>query len=199
MTSSPNDSAQVDSHAGPNWTTSAAFISGRRDSRGASRAPIRTAARGRRPGFERVWPHGVPVYVKALADTGALLAYLDAADKWHERCRSAFGELWLPLTTSTAVLTELFHLVGDSPREMDVTWKFVRSGALTIAPISDRDLPDIETLMRKYRDRPMDYADATLVHLAQRESLSTAFTIDHDDFETYRIGGRKRFRILPAR
>jgi len=45
----------------------------------------------------------------------------------------------------------------------------------------------------------MDFADATLVHIAERESFSTIFTIDHDDFETYRIGGRKRFRILPAR
>ena len=53
--------------------------------------------------------------------------------------------------------------------------------------------------MRKYHDRPMDYADATLVHLAQRESLSTVFTIDHDDFETYRVSGRKRLRILPSR
>lgn len=139
------------------------------------------------------------MFVKALADTGALLAYLDAADRWHERCRSAFGQFRLPLTTSTAVLTELFHLVGDSPRELDITWKFVRSGALTVASLSDRDLPDIEALMRKYHDRPMDYADATLVHLAQRESLSTVFTVDHDDFETYRVGGRKRLRILPSR
>jgi predicted nucleic acid-binding protein len=138
------------------------------------------------------------VHVRALADTGALLAYLDAADRWHERCRSAFAQCRLPLTTSMAVLTELFHLVGDSPRELDFTWKFVRSGALTVASLSDRDLPDIEALMRKYHDRPMDYADATLVHLAQRESLSTVFTVDHDDFETYRVGGRKRLRILPS-
>jgi predicted nucleic acid-binding protein len=53
--------------------------------------------------------------------------------------------------------------------------------------------------MRKHHDRPMDYADATLVHLARRESLSTVFTIDHDDFETYRVAGRKRLRILPAK
>lgn len=139
------------------------------------------------------------VYVRALADTGALLAYLDVADRWHDRCRSTFTHLRLPLTTSTAVLTELFHLVGDSPREVDITWKFVRSGALTVAPIGDPHFPDIEALMRKYHDRPMDFADATLVHLAERESISTVFTIDHDDFETYRVGGRKRLRILPAR
>jgi predicted nucleic acid-binding protein len=45
----------------------------------------------------------------------------------------------------------------------------------------------------------MDLADATLVHLARRESLSTVFTVDHDDFETYRIGGRKKFSIVPER
>jgi predicted nucleic acid-binding protein len=44
----------------------------------------------------------------------------------------------------------------------------------------------------------MDFADATLVHLARRESLSTIFTVDHADFETYRIEGRRRFRVLPA-
>ncbi len=139
------------------------------------------------------------MHVRALADTGAVLALLDSSDPWHERCRDAFAQLRLPLSTSCAVLAELFHLVGDNRKDVDLTWAFIRSGAITVLPISDRDLPDIEALMRKYHDRPMDFADATLVHLAQREVLSTVFTIDHDDFETYRVGGRKRLRILPSR
>ncbi len=52
--------------------------------------------------------------------------------------------------------------------------------------------------MSKYADRPMDFADATLVHLARRESLTTVFTIDGADFSTYRIDRRKRFRIVPG-
>jgi predicted nucleic acid-binding protein len=139
------------------------------------------------------------VLVRALADTGALLAYLDRSDRWHERCREAFGQLRLPLVTTAAVLTELFHLVGDDRREKEAAWGFVRSGALSLAPILDSDLPAIEGLMRRYHDRPMDIADATLVHVAERESLSAVFTIDHDDFETYRIKGRKRFWVLPTR
>lgn len=136
---------------------------------------------------------------RALADTGALLAYLDRRDRWHERCRETFPAFHLPLVTSTAVLTELFHLLGDNARDVDAGWRLVRSGALTVATLGDADLPDLEALVRRYRDRPMDLADATLVHLAQRESLLTVFTIDHDDFETYRVGGRRRFRILPPR
>lgn len=139
------------------------------------------------------------MHVKALADTGALLAFLDRTDRWHQPCQAAFAELRLPLATSAAVWTELLHLIGDNPREQDTAWKFIRSGALTVLSIADADLADVDALMRKYRDRPMDFADATLVHLAQRESIFSVFTIDHDDFETYRIGARRRFRILPSR
>jgi hypothetical protein len=70
---------------------------------------------------------------------------------------------------------------------------------VTLGPITDDDLSALNILMLKYRDRPMDFADATLVHLAQRESVSLIFTIDHDDFETYRIEGRRKFRIVPSR
>jgi predicted nucleic acid-binding protein len=139
------------------------------------------------------------VGASALIDTGALLALLDRDDAWHERCRQAFEKIRLPLLTSTAVLTELFHLVGDSTREVAAAWKLVRSGALVLGTITDRDLAALEALMIRYRDRPMDFADATLVHLAARESLTTILTVDNDDFETYRITGRRRFRVLPGR
>jgi len=139
------------------------------------------------------------VLASALIDTGAILALLDRDDRWHHACVSAFASLRLPLLTSAAVLAELFHLVGDQRRDVAAAWKFLRSGAVTVAPIDDADLAALDTLMARYHDRPMDFADATLVHVARRESLSTIFTIDHDDFETYRIEGRRRFRILPDR
>lgn len=135
--------------------------------------------------------------VNVLADTGALLAYLDRRDAWHDRCRIALKNLRLPLATSSAVLAELFHLVGDSPRELQQAIAFTRSGALTLLPIGDADLPPILDLMEKYRDRPMDYADATLVHLAHREAISAVFTVDRADFETYRVGGRRKLRVVP--
>ena len=135
----------------------------------------------------------------ALVDTGELLALLDRDDRWHPACVAAFGALRLPLATTAAVLAELFHLVGDNRREVAAAWTLLRSGAITVASIDDADLPALDALMARYHDRPMDFADATLVHLARRESLATVFTIDHDDFETYRIDGRKRFRIVPDR
>jgi predicted nucleic acid-binding protein len=134
----------------------------------------------------------------ALIDTGAMLALLDGRDRWHRVCVDAFQQLRLPLMTSEAVLTELFHLAGDSRHEMEAAWRLVRSGAIVLAAIENSGLPQIHALMSRYADRPMDFADATLVYLAKREALSTILTVDHADFETYRIEGRRRFRVLPA-
>jgi predicted nucleic acid-binding protein len=81
---------------------------------------------------------------------------------------------------------------------MEAAWRFVRSGAIVLAAVEDWELPQMQALMSRYSDRPMDFADATLVYLAKREGLSTIFTVDHADFDAYRIGGRRRFRVLPA-
>jgi predicted nucleic acid-binding protein len=134
----------------------------------------------------------------ALIDTGAILALLDRSDGWHRLCVEVFRQLRLPLMTSEAVLTELFHLVGDSRHEMEAAWQLVNSGAIVLATIDNPELDAVRALMTRYSDRPMDFADATLVHLAKREQLTTIFTVDHADFETYRIDGRRRFRILPS-
>jgi uncharacterized protein len=134
-----------------------------------------------------------------LIDTGAILAIVDADDRWHALCLEALLTVRIPLLTTEAVLTEAFHLTGKSTHRVDRMWAFVRSGALTVCPIDDSELMGLQGLMVQYADRPMDFADATLVHVAGREGLSTILTIDHDDFETYRLPGRKKFTILPRR
>jgi predicted nucleic acid-binding protein len=88
---------------------------------------------------------------------------LDRTDRWHKLCVDAFHQLRLPLITSEAVLTELFHLVGESRHEVETAWRFIHSGALRLAAVEDSELPEIQILMSRYWDRPMDFADATLV------------------------------------
>ncbi len=135
----------------------------------------------------------------ALVDTSALYAFLDINEPWHEPCTLAFAEAPLPLVTTTAVLTELFHLVVKRKRDQQAAWRMLRNGRVQLRSMEQADLLGLEILMARYADRPMDFADATLVHVAEREGLKTILTIDHDDFETYRIGRNAKFRILPAR
>jgi predicted nucleic acid-binding protein len=134
-----------------------------------------------------------------IVDTGAILAIVARDQEWHEACLAALASVELPLLTTEAVLTEFFHLIAARNLNMNQAWRFVLSGAIAVHSIDDSDLPALHALMSQYKDRPMDFADATLVHLAARESLSLILTVDHDDFETYRIAGRKRFTILPDR
>jgi predicted nucleic acid-binding protein len=52
-------------------------------------------------------------------------------------------------------------------------------------------------LMRKYANVPMDFADATLVVLAEEFQVGNVLTLDRRGFGVYRISGTKRFTILP--
>lgn len=135
---------------------------------------------------------------QGLIDTGALIALLDRDDRWHRACVAAFERSRLPLATTEAVLTELFHLL-DAGSEHHAAWSLLRSGAIRIFGVQQEDLPTLEKLMDRYRDRPMDFADATLVHLGSRQKLPDILTVDHNDFETYRMSGGRAFRIAPAR
>jgi predicted nucleic acid-binding protein len=134
---------------------------------------------------------------QALIDTGAVVALLDRRDPSHGACAAAMRELPLPLLTTAAVLTETFHFLRDG-QQLAEAWRFYRSGTVALLPVIEEDLPDLQRLMLKYADRPMDFADATLVRLAEREGLTTILTVDRD-FEVYRIGGRRAFRVLPRR
>ena len=68
---------------------------------------------------------------------------------------------------------------------------------MRLVPLLLDDVPRMRELMHKYRDRPMDPADAALVRVAERDEVHEIFTVDRSDFEVYRIHGRQRFRILP--
>ena len=137
-----------------------------------------------------------------LIDTGAIVALLNKADKWHDKCVDAHRALGGPLATTAAVLVEVFHLIRERTRDprraTESAWRLIASEAIAVVAIDDRDLPRLEALMTKYADRPMDFADATLVHVAERLSTNVVFTIDHNDFETYRVDGRP-FQIAPSR
>ena len=61
-----------------------------------------------------------------------------------------------------------------------------------------RDIPAAcPKLLDKYADLPMDFADATLVALADELDCTSVFTTDRTDFSVYRVKGRKPFRIVP--
>ena len=133
-----------------------------------------------------------------LLDTGALVALLDRSEKNHARFVEFFSSFKGNLYTTEPVLTEALYLLGPSARMQRTCIQFILEGGAALVPQSSASLERAAALMMKYEDTPMDFADATLVYLAKRESLSVILTVDHADFATYRIEGKRQFRILPA-
>jgi hypothetical protein len=89
------------------------------------------------------------------------------------------------------------YLLGFSRKAQDALWRLLEAEAFKILSLDALDVPRMRELMRKYSDLPMDLADAALVRVAERESITRVFTIDRRDFELYRPRGLRRFTILP--
>lgn len=132
-----------------------------------------------------------------LVDAGPLVALLDKGDGEHEACVAALKVLRDPLITVWPAFTGAMYLLGESWAGQKALWSRLETQALALAPLDETDAPRMRELMEKYRDLPMDLADAALVRVAERESLTDIFTLDRKHFSIYRPGRRRRFSIAP--
>jgi predicted nucleic acid-binding protein len=99
--------------------------------------------------------------------------------------------------SSEAVLTEVLYLLNSSAKAQLAAFDFVLNGAITIVASDLESLRKAKKLMAKYSDVPMDYADATLVCLADDLSIPHVVTFDVRGFGIYRLSLKRPFIILP--
>lgn len=131
-----------------------------------------------------------------LVDAGPLVAILDRGDREHDACVAALKSLREPLVTVWPAFTEAIYLLGESWQAQKALWSRLETEALTLAPLDDTDAPRMRALMEKYRDLPMDLADAALVRVAERDSVTRIFTLDRKQFSIYRAGRQRRFSLV---
>lgn len=134
-----------------------------------------------------------------LVDAGPLIALIHEDDNEHDRCREAFMAMNEPLGTVWPAIAEAMHLLSFSSQAQEALWEMIEMAAVKILPLGADDVPRMKELMRKYRDLPMDVADAALVRVAEREKLRRIFTLDRRDFRIYRPARIGRFAIISAR
>jgi predicted nucleic acid-binding protein len=94
-------------------------------------------------------------------------------------------------------LTEAMYLLSFSWKAQEALWEMVERGVVTLLPLEQQEVSRIRDLMKKYKDLPMDLADAALVAVAERERIRRVFTLDRRDFEVYRPAKLGRFILLP--
>jgi uncharacterized protein len=130
-----------------------------------------------------------------LVDTGPLVALFDPRDWQHDRCVKALRRIQEPVSTTVPVLTEAFHMLRPESPGSDRLREFVERGGLTVWLFDRPSLTRAFELMERYSDHPMDLADASLVVAAESLGIRKVFTIDRQDFETYRV--RRGHRSYP--
>jgi predicted nucleic acid-binding protein len=131
-----------------------------------------------------------------LVDAGPLVALLDRADPSHLACVKALKTITDPLVTVWPAFAEAMYLLGRSWQAQRALWSRLETEALLLAPLDAADAPRMRELMEKYRDLPMDLADAALVRVAERERLVEILTLDRKHFSIYRPGHRRRFSVV---
>jgi len=133
-----------------------------------------------------------------LLDTGPIVAFLDAADQWHLECRDAWREVADKCVTTDAVVTEACHLIGRSRATSVLALEFLLAAEIPILGLEPPLHEYAAHLMNRYADLPMDYADASLVAVADALKIGAVFTMDRKGFRAYRRSRGSHFEILPG-
>jgi uncharacterized protein len=133
-----------------------------------------------------------------LCDAGPLVALVNDRDTHHARCVAVMNTLPRGgLVTTWACLAEAMYLLGRSGwRAQDALWAFVARGVLKVHASTGSEWERMRTLMRVYRDTPMDLADASLVAASETLNQRRVFTIDRH-FHTYRYQQDQAFEVVP--
>jgi predicted nucleic acid-binding protein len=132
-----------------------------------------------------------------LIDTGPLVALLDRSDDHHQKVVTALERIQERLVSVWPVVVEAMYLLAFSWSAQKALWEILETGAIELLPLHDDDIPHLKRLMEKYRDLPMDLADAALVRVAEREGIRRVLTLDRRDFSTYRLARKGSFTLLP--
>lgn len=129
-----------------------------------------------------------------LVDTGFLVSLFRPADRLRAQARSCLLANRHPLATAAPVIVETCFFLDAAGKGRLLEW--ARRGALAIADVPVSAYTEIGAIIRKYADRNIDFADATLVWLANYSGMRDILTVDESDFSVYRLKGGKRFTLV---
>jgi predicted nucleic acid-binding protein len=130
--------------------------------------------------------------MKAIADTGFLVAFARANDRHHDWAVGLASRVTEPLLTCEAVLAEAaFHL-----RSVSLVLAMVAEGLITVAFDCNDHLPRLAALARTYADREPDLADLCLIRMSEIYPRHSVITVDREDFRVYRRNKRETIPLI---
>lgn len=134
---------------------------------------------------------------KLLIDTGPIVAILLDSDEHHDACVEQLRSIRGPLLTCWPVITEAAWLLRAYPEAIRRLLASFGGRPFDLLPLDEMDLSAIAAILAKYASLGIQLADASLVHLANREQIESIFTLDRRDFGALRLAHGKKLRLIP--
>lgn len=132
---------------------------------------------------------------KTIADAGTIVALIDKRDSFHKWASKQAEILPIPFLTCEAVITESCYLLHNIFEGEKTILTYLQKGILQIDFSLSNEVDAIQTLMQKYEDVPMSFADACLVRMSELADDISVFTLD-SDFRIYRKNGKKEIPLI---
>jgi uncharacterized protein len=130
--------------------------------------------------------------MKAIADTGFIVAFKNRSDAHHVWAVDVSRDLEAPVLTCESVLSEAAFHLGSS----EETVKLVAAGVLRVAFDCNQHIERLHELAVRYADRHPDLADLCLIRMSELYPKHTLLTVDEDDFRVYRRNKREAIPLL---
>ena len=133
-----------------------------------------------------------------LIDAGPLIALFDRDDKYHTSIVEFIKNTNYRFISTTAVLTETMYMLDFNTVVQLNFLEWIMKEGVIIHEIKQSNIKRIIDLTKKYSDRPMDFADATLVIAAEERGIRQIISID-SDFDIYRLYNKMKIENIFAR
>ncbi len=130
--------------------------------------------------------------MKAIADTGFLVAFGNRNDRYHAWALAIAKRVTEPLLSCEAVLAETAFHLGSSA----LVLAFVREGLVRSAFALDEHVSWLTELAARYADRKPDLADLCLIRMSEMHPRHAVITTDLADFRLYRRGRREAIPLI---
>lgn len=132
---------------------------------------------------------------QVIVDSGVIVGLINKKDQWHEWAAESSAKLAPPFFTCEAVISEACHLLSDTLHGEDRVLSLVEAGHVQVRFSASDEVSAVRSLMRKYKDVPMAFADACIVRMSELIEGSTVFTVD-GDFRIYRRNRRANISLV---
>lgn len=130
--------------------------------------------------------------MKNILDAGPLIASINSTDQYNRWACETLERLGPPFYSCSEVMAEAAAMTGRPAAIVEM----IQAKEIVLAFDLSEQTTGVLALLKKYRDRDMDLADACIVRMTELIRDCRVITVDRSDFAVYRRNGRDLISLI---